>query len=115
MAPVAISTPNSAALTQCSACSASSNRASRARSGASDRTVVTAVGFSDPAVGVVAPDLPVALPGGELGHLDRVQPLDRLVAVHGGDVEPDRAAVGPGPRLAQHLVGDDDVVAAGLV
>src|SRR5436305_11075782 len=110
MAPVAISTPNRAAFTQCSACSASSNRASRARSGASDRTVVTAVGPADPAVGVVAPDLPVALPGGELGDLDGVQPLDGLVAVHGGDVEPDRAAVGGGHGLAEHLVGDDHVV-----
>src|SRR5918996_365840 len=115
--PVTAQASTTTAVAQWSARSAAVNRASSPSSDAAtglDRFVVAAVGPPDPGVDVVAPLLPVA--GIELArHLDPLQPLERLVAVHGGDVEPDRAAVRTGDGLAQHLVGHEHVVAPGLV
>src|SRR5829696_5441050 len=110
-APVSISTPNSAAVVQCAA---RSTRSKRGITAASWCVVVPVVRASDPRVDVVAAVFPVA--GDDLiGHLDPVEPLDRLVAVHRRDVEPHRTAVGVRQLFAFELIGHEDVVAPSLL
>src|SRR5262245_35058237 len=76
--------------------------------------VVTVVGAPDPAVDVVPAVLPVA--GHDLvARVDAIEPLDRLVAVHGRHVEPDGTAVRVRQLLSLQLVGDQHVVAARLL
>src|SRR4051794_25500216 len=67
-----------------------------------------AVGRADEAVDVVPAMLPVALDH-VVGHVDPGEPLDALVAVHRGDVEPHRAAVVVADVAAEHLQRDDAV------
>src|SRR5262245_21798791 len=104
----------SAAFTQCAARSTPAKRRSGVSGGtapASGGVVVAAIGPSHPSVDVVAVVLPV--PGLDLlRRFDRVEPLDRLVAVHRRDVEPHRAAVLGRDVATLHLVGDDDVLPA---
>src|SRR5436190_10731767 len=110
-APVNISTPNSAAVVQCAA---RSTRSKRGITVVSRRVVVPVVRAPDPRVDVVSAFLPVA--GDDLiGHLDPVEPLDGLVAVHRRDVEPHRTAVGVRQLLAFELVGDEHVLPASLL
>src|SRR3954463_2981528 len=119
-APVSMSTPNSDALTQWSVRSTRSNRSSgisarpRARVATSGGVVIAPVGTADPAVDVIAPHFPVALLH-VTRQLDGVEPLERLVAVHRRDVEPDRPAVHVGQRVALELVRDEHVASARLV
>src|SRR5690242_19604150 len=110
-APVSMSTPNSAAVVQCAA---RSTRSKRGITVVSRRVVVPVVRAPDPGVDVVTAFLPV--PGDDgIGHLDPVEPLDGLVAVHRRDVEADRTAVGVRQLLAFELVGDEHVVTASLL
>src|SRR5947209_19283996 len=101
MAAVVRRTPKSAALTQCSARSARSNRTTKTRS---DGSVVTAVRLSDPRVDVIAPVFPVARTRLR-DDGDLLQPLARLVAVHGRHVEASGASVDRREGLSFHLVG----------
>src|SRR3954447_24120768 len=78
-----------------------------------DWLVISTVRTADPAVDVVAQLLPVPR-GGVVDDLDGAQPLDGLVAVHGGHIEPYRAAVVVGDGLVLHGVGHDHVGTAGL-
>src|SRR5947207_5027730 len=110
-APVSIRMPNSAAVVQCAA---RSTRSKRWITSVSRRVVVPVVRAADPRVDVVAAFFPVA--GDDLiGHLDPVEPLDGLVAVHRRDVEPHRTTVGVRQLLAFELVGNEHVVAASLL
>src|SRR6266511_1582528 len=107
-APVSINTPNSAAVDQCAV---RSTRSKRGITLASRCVVVPVVRASDPRVDVVAAILPVA--GDDLiGHLDPVEPLDGLVAVHRRDVEAHRTAVRVRQLLTFELVGHEHVLAA---
>src|SRR5204863_4928302 len=110
-APVSISTPNRAAVVQCAV---RSTRSKRGITAASRRVVVPVVRAPDPRVDVVAAFLPVA--GDDLtGHLDPVEPLDGLVAVHRRDVEPYRTAVCVRQLFAFKLVRHEHIVAASLL
>src|SRR4051812_2253125 len=104
MAAVDISTRNSAALTQCRTRSALSKRASRGAwlRLASDGLVVAAIRLPDPCVHVVAALLPVAGRRLAVRDPDAVEPLARLVAVHGCHVEAHGPAVLGRHRLALH-------------
>src|SRR5512132_274755 len=98
MRPVAVMTRNVDAATQCAVRSARLNL----------RMYSVAVGAPNPGVDVVAVLLPVA--GRELrDELDPREPLHVLVAVHLGDHEPDRRAVGARERSPVHVVGEHDV------
>src|SRR5205823_13801765 len=112
MAAVDMTVRNRAALTQCSARSTPSKR--RRRAWSARGLVVATIRLPHPTVDVVAPVLPVALLRLAGRDVDGVEPLARLVAVHGGDVHPYRSAVGVRDRLALHRVGDDHVLAPGL-
>src|SRR5436305_8744785 len=98
-----MSAPNNVALTQCTVRSTRSNR--RKVPGASGSAcvsmsgciVVAPVRTADPSVDVVATHFPVALLH-VLREDDRVEPLQRLVAVHRRDVETYRTAVLVGQR-----------------
>src|SRR6266480_5530904 len=83
---------NRTALTQCNARSAASKRSSRPPSARG--LVVATIRLPDPTVDVVAAILPVALSRLAGRDADGVEPLARLVAVHGSDVHPHRTAVG---------------------
>ena len=63
---------------------------------------------ADPGVGRVALVLPVAVDD-VVRDFDPVQPLDRLVAVHGCDVQPNGTAVVCCDVGAEHLVRHEDV------
>src|SRR5262249_38697476 len=96
-APVTTRIRNRLALTQCTARSTRSKRTRRdpervARSGG---RVVAAIAVTNPSFDVVVSfGLPVARLH-PVDHLDPRHPLERLVAVHGRDVEPHGAAVLP--------------------
>src|SRR5579864_9409618 len=120
---VSITRPNRAALTQCTtrstrskrsissvAARCSATRGARAPSAAIDGGVAAAVGGSDPGVDVVALLFPVA--GFDpVDDPDGAQPLGRLVAVHGGDIQANGSAVLVAHGSVFEPVGHDDVVA----
>src|SRR5260370_25543211 len=95
-----MSTPNSAAGGQGAGRSARSKRAS-----SGGGVIASMVGPAHPAVDVVAPMLPVAGLDGA-GELDGLEPLQRLIAVHGRDIQAGRApalpAEGPPLETAPH-------------
>src|SRR5579875_2310647 len=111
IAPVRMRVTKSRALTQWTARSTRSKRPTTPDASAGSDTGRPAV---DPPVDRVAVVLPVAHGQGADG-LDPLQPLYRLVAEHPRHVEPDRPAVGPGHRLAEHRVGDDGPRLVGLL
>src|SRR5674536_234376 len=94
-------------------CTQRSARVNR-RSSSAGAVILAPVRPAHPGIDVVVSPLPVTRLHGR-GQLDPVQPLQRLVPVNRGDVEPHRTAVLDGDRTALHGTGRDYVRAAGLV